>query len=280
MPLFRNAFVVGDPLVREPLVFVDIHCHLIPEIDDGAKTWDETLAMARMAVADGIGTIIVTPHQLGNFAHNQAATIRARTSELQEFLDRHQVPLSVLPGADVRIEADLAARISRGEVLSLADRRRHILLELPHEIYFPIDRLLVDLAGIGLVGILSHPERNSGILSQASVVRPLVAAGCLMQITAGSLLGAFGPDCQKLSDWLVEQGLVHFVSSDAHGAKSRRPLLRKAFDRVVELAGWETARNLCCRNPAAVAAGQQVVASCPPARTSRLGGWLGRKKAG
>lgn len=263
----------------EPLVFVDIHCHLIPGIDDGAKTWDETLAMARMAVADGIGTIIVTPHQLGNYSHNQAATIRARTSELQAFLDQHQVLLSVLPGADVRIETDLPARIGRGEVLSLADRCRHILLELPHEIYIPIDRLLADLATIGLVGVLSHPERNSGILTQPSVVRPLVAAGCLMQITAGSLLGAFGPVCQKFSDWLVEEGLVHFVSTDAHGSKSRRPLLRKAFDRIVELAGWETALDLCCRNPAAVAAGQQVVASRPPARTSRWRSWLGRKKA-
>ncbi len=272
--------MAGDAFVLEMPAFVDIHCHLIPGIDDGATTWDETLAMAQMAVADGIGTIIATPHQLGSFVHNQATTIRARTCELQGFLDQHQVPLRVLPGADVRIEADLAARISRGEVLSLADHRRHVLLELPHEIYFPIDRLLADLTAIGVVGILSHPERNFGILAQTGVVRPLVDAGCLMQITAGSLSGAFGPDCQKFSEWLVERRLVHFVASDAHGAKSRRPLLRKAFDRVVALAGRETALDLCCRNPAAVAAGHPVVAGCTQARTSRFGGWLGRKRAG
>jgi protein-tyrosine phosphatase len=272
--------MAGDAFVPKMPAFVDIHCHLIPGIDDGATTWDESLAMAQMAVADGIGTIIATPHQLGSFAHNQADNIRARTGQLQEFLDQNRVELRVLPGADVRIEPDLAARIRRGEVLSLADRRRHLLLELPHEIYFPIDRLLADLAAIGVVGILSHPERNSGILAQPSVVRPLVVAGCLMQITAGSLCGEFGPGCQQLSEWLVERRLVHFVSSDAHGVRSRRPLLRKAFDRIVELADRETALDLCCINPAAVAAGQQVVASYPPARASRLGSWLGRKKAG
>jgi protein-tyrosine phosphatase len=265
--------------VPQPDVFVDIHCHLIPGIDDGAKNWDETLAMARMAVADGIGTIVVTPHQLGSFSHNQAATIRARTTELQTFLEEHQIPLRVLAGADVRIEANLAARIVRGEVLSLADQRRHVLLELPHELYVPLDRLLADLAGVGLVGILSHPERNLGILAQASVVQSLTAAGCLMQVTAGSLLGGFGSASQKLSDRLIQQGLVHFISTDAHGPKSRCPSMRQAFDRVVELAGWETALDLCCRNPAAVAAGQNVAASRRMARPSRLGSWLGWKKA-
>lgn len=267
--------------MTKPEPFVDIHCHLVPGIDDGAKNWDETLAMARMAVADGIHTIVVTPHQLGNFSHNDAATIRARTSELQTFLERQQIPLRVLPGADVRIESDLAARIGRDEVMSLADRRRHILLELPHELYIPLDRLLSELAAQNMVGILSHPERNLGILEQPDVVRPLVAAGCLMQITAGSLLGAFGAESQKLSDWLVEQGLVHFVSTDAHGSKSRRPLLRHAFDRVVKLAGWETATALCCRNPSAVAAGEKVIPLRRATRAARprpargLSAWLG-----
>jgi protein-tyrosine phosphatase len=268
--------------VPQPEPFVDIHCHLIPGIDDGAKNWDETLAMARMAVVDGIGTIVVTPHQLGNYAHNDAATVRARTSELQTFLEHHRLPLRVLPGADVRIESDLAARIARGEVMSLADRRRHILLELPHELYIPLDRLLGELAAQDLVGILSHPERNAGILKQTSVVRPLVAAGCLMQVTAGSLLGAFGGESQKFSEWLIEQGLVHFISTDAHGPKSRRPLMRHAFNRVVELGGWETAIAVCCKNPAAVAAGQSVnarqnvAAPTRPRPASRLGTWLGR----
>jgi protein-tyrosine phosphatase len=270
---------LGDLIVRETPPFVDIHCHLIPAIDDGAKTWDETLAMARMAAADGISTIVVTPHQLGNYAHNQAAAIRARTDQLQSFLDEHRVPLRVLPGADVRIESDLAARIARGEIVSLADHQRHILLELPHEVYFPIDRLLTDLSAMGLVGILSHPERNSGILAQSCVARQLVESGCLLQVTAGSLLGSFGPVCQKFCEWLIEEGLAHFVSTDAHGANARRPLLQSAFRRVEELVGHDTAVDLCCLNPAAVAAGNCQLPDRSRPRSKGRHGIFGRKWA-
>src|SRR5688572_1974200 len=91
-------------IVENRETFVDIHCHLVPGIDDGAKTWQESLAMARMAVADGITTIVVTPHQLGTYAHNSGELIRHRTAELQQELDAHDIPLQVLPGADVRID--------------------------------------------------------------------------------------------------------------------------------------------------------------------------------
>ena len=148
--------------------------------------------MAEMAVADGIGTIVATPHQLGSHAKNSGDTIRAATVRFQQFLDGRRLPLRVLPGADVRIEPDLLPRIRRGEVLTLADRRRHVLLELPHDVYVPLERLLAELASAGLVGILSHPERNLGILNQPGVLRPLVERGCLLQVTAGSLTGAFG----------------------------------------------------------------------------------------
>jgi len=259
--------------------FVDIHCHLVPGIDDGSKNWEETLEMAYMAVGDGFRTMVVTPHQLGHFAQNTGDLIRARTAELQKFLNDQHVPLEVLPGGDVRIEAGMAAKLKRGEVMSLADKRKHVLLELPHELYVPLDRLLVELAGMGMVGILSHPERNEGVLNDPAVLKPLVDAGCLMQVTAGSVLGAFGPNVQKFSAGLIEQGLVHFISTDAHGTKSRRPLMKQAFDRVAELAGLETALELCCRNPGRVAQGKAVTPGRREVKSRSFGGWFGRKKA-
>jgi protein-tyrosine phosphatase len=265
-----------DPI--EP--FVDIHCHLVPGIDDGAKNWDETLAMARLAVADGIQTIVVTPHQLGSFSHNDGPTIRQRTEELQQFLSAEQVPLTVLPGADVRIEAGMVEGLRSGRVMSLADRRRHVLLELPHEMYMPLEHLLGELKAAAMVGILSHPERNRGILGRQRLIRPLVEAGCLMQVTADSLTGAFGSQVEQFACWLVSEGLVHFVSTDAHGVKSRRPLMRPAFDRVAELAGHELALELCCRNPAAVAAGRAVAAGPRKVRRPQAAGWFGWKRAG
>jgi len=265
--------------LETPLHFVDIHCHLLPDIDDGAASWDEALSMAEMAAADGISTIVATPHQLGNFAANRGDEIRARAEHLQGLLRQNKIPLKVFPGADVRIEPAMIGKIRAGEVLTLADRGRHVLLELPHEVYLPLDRLLADLKAAGLAGILSHPERNRGIMAQPGVVQSLVGAGCLTQVTAGSLVGAFGSRVRSLAERLVKQGLVHFVSTDAHSPRSRPPLLGEAFDRVVELAGGSLAEELFCGNPAAVAAGRAVMPGLRKAAKPARFGWLPWRKA-
>ena len=238
--------------------FADIHCHLIPRIDDGSQSWQQTLAMAAMAVADGIRTIVVTPHQLGSYSHNTGGAIRKRTAELDQFLREHDVSLRVLPGGDVRIEPGMIDKLHSGEVLTLADRRKHVLLELPHELYFPLDDLLDSLERAGITGILSHPERNQGLLKQPRLIEPLVDKGCLMQITCGSLTGTFGPASQKMAEWMLDQGLAHFLATDAHGPNARRPLMRLAFHRTVALVGEDTAIELCCRNPTAVINGQGI----------------------
>jgi len=238
--------------------FVDIHCHLLPGIDDGSTDWETTLAMAQMAVEEGTETIIVTPHQLGNFAHNRGDDIRRRTQELQQVLEQNGIPLQVLPGGDVRIEDGMLEQLASGEVLSLGDLRSHVLLELPHELYFPMEGLLAALERQGMTGILSHPERNRGLLREPNLLPNLVQNGCLMQVTAGSLMGTFGSSSQQLAEWMISQGLVHFVATDAHGIKSRRPLMQRAFERVEELGGKAMAQSVCIQNPSLVACGKQV----------------------
>jgi protein-tyrosine phosphatase len=257
-------------------VFVDIHCHLLPGIDDGAKDLDETLAMARLTVADGTSTVIATPHQLGNYASNRGDEIRRSVGELRRQLAARGIPLKVLPGADVRIEPGMSEGLASGEVLSLGDHRKHALLELPHELYLPLERVLSDLARRNMVGVLSHPERNEGIQRKPEIVGPLVEAGCLMQITAGSLCGSFGPDCQQLAESLLADGLVHFVATDAHGPRSRRPLMRRAYERVVELTDEATAVALCCENPALVAAGEDIPGGRRAQAKARRSWWTRR----
>jgi len=266
--------------VRSTPSFVDIHCHLVPAIDDGAKSWEESLAMAEIAVSDGIQTIIATPHQNGSYAHNRGDAIRQRVGELQRQLDHHQIPLRVMPGADVRIEDGMIAALRAGDVLTLGDLGRHVLLELPHELYFPLERVLDELAAAEMVGILSHPERNQGILKQPDLVASLFDYGCLMQITAGSLLGTFGKTCQEMSEWMLKRGLVHFIATDAHGPRARRPLIRRAFEYTAELVGEETALALCQDNPAAVAAGDDVHATPPRIKKFAMPRWFPWRKAG
>jgi protein-tyrosine phosphatase len=261
--------------------YVDIHCHLLPDIDDGSKSWDESLAMARMAVAEGTASVICTPHQLGSYAHNDGRTIRSRTGELQKLLQQQGVPLQVLPGAEVRLEASMIAQISCGQVLTLANRGRHVLIDLPHATYVPLAGVLQSLAEHGLTGILAHPERNQGLRRQRREIRSLVSQGCLMQVTADSLLGMFGPRCQRCAEQMLVDGTVHFVATDARGAKSRRPLLRRAFELVCELVGIDAAVELFCRNPACVVAGEDVPVRPPkPRRRIFLPNWFGRRRAG
>ncbi len=260
--------------------FVDIHCHILPGIDDGSPDWETSLAMARMAVEQGTRTIVATAHQLGNFAQNRGDTIRQLTELLQQLLDEQQVPLQVLPGGDVRIEDQMLALLGQGDVLSLADLRQHVLLELPHDLYFPLEGLLEDLQRAGMVGILSHPERNQGILRNPETVAPLVEAGCLMQVTAGSLMGSFGSQSQRLAERMLSEGLVHFVATDAHGITSRRPLMRRAFDRVVALTDEETAEELCSVNPGLVAQGKSVSAGRRAVPGKGWKQWFSRRKAG
>ena len=254
--------------------FVDIHCHLLPGIDDGAKSLEETLAMASIAVADGIETIIVTPHQLGSFVHNDGNSVRAKTSQLQQYFTAHQIPLRVLPGADVRIEEGMIEKLQRGDVLTLADRGKHLLLELPHELYFPLEPVLQAIRRLGICGILSHPERNLGLLKQPHLLAPLVEQGCLMQVTAGSLLGTFGKPSQDLAEWMLRERLVHFLATDAHSSKSRRPLMARAYERATELIGSEAASLLCRQNPAAVAAGRDVSLKLPGVPRKSSGTWF------
>jgi protein-tyrosine phosphatase len=182
------------------------------------------------------------------------------------------IPLTVVPGGDVRIDDNLPRRLADGEALTLGDHGRHVLLELPHELYVPLERTLEELRRAGIVGVLSHPERNAGLLANPQTAAELVDRGCLMQVTAGSFRGTFGPASQGMAEWMLAEGLVHFVATDAHGVTSRRPQLSPAFDRVAELAGESAAIELCSHNGAAVAAGRDVPAGRRPT-IARSAGW-------
>lgn len=262
-----------------PPTFVDIHCHMLPGIDDGARDHSESLAMALLAVDEGFDTVVVTPHQLGGYAHNHGDEIRVRAVELQEFFQSNGVPLKVLPGADVRIDDGMIEKLVSGEVLTVADHRKHVLLELPHELYLPLEPVLDALERRGMTGILTHPERNRGILNLPSLIKPLVERGCLMQVTAGSLMGTFGAASQAMAEQMCRRGLVHFLATDAHGPQSRRPKMLDAFARATELAGEKAAETWCCENPSLAAQGKAVTPGVVPVRAPKRSFWAFWKKA-
>jgi protein-tyrosine phosphatase len=241
---------------------VDIHCHLLPGFGDGAKTWEESLEMAQMAVSQGVRTAIATPHQLGMNEDNGSDKIREATRELQERLLQAGIPLTVLPGATLRVGLKLVDSVLAGAGMTMADMRRHVLVELPPDRCQGLEHVIESLRGERIVPILAQPERNQVLLAHPEKVPPLVHRGCLLQLTADSLLGTFGSAPKKMAEWLIECGLAHVVASDGHGASTRRPRMDEVYERLRKRFGQSLALLLCSRNPAAIASGRRV--TTPP----------------
>lgn len=237
-----------------PPGFVDIHCHLLPGLDDGPTHWDQTLNMARAAVEHGLVWVVATPHQGGRHTENTPQRIQSVLQEAKCKFEEHQIPLQIFAGADVRIDETLVERVQKGEVQPIAGGR-YVLLELPHDVYFPLDGLLNDLRRLGITGILTHPERNRAIMRRPELLNEVLQAGAFVQITAGSITGAFGAAVRRFSEELLLSGKVHVVATDAHGCHGRPPHLGEAHRQIARLVGREGADILCRRNPGRIVLG-------------------------
>jgi protein-tyrosine phosphatase len=244
-------------------LFTDIHCHLLPQIDDGPKDWEGSLAMARLAVANGIGTIVATPHQLGRYEKNSAEQILTLTAETQHRIAEASLPLTILPGADVRIQENLPELIQTGRALTVANQNVYLLMELPHEQVLPMGQLIYELQCQGITCILSHPERNQRLQKNPEILRPWVQQGCLIQVTAGSITGQFGREAERVSRLLLQKNLVHLVATDAHDATNRSPAWRPSFTKVYRYLGPRRAKKIFFDNPEAVVNGRPVDAPLP-----------------
>ncbi len=237
---------------------IDIHCHILPGIDDGPPEVGESVAMARTAAADGIRSIVATPH----FSYGEGPGIegieQARRA-LQERLKEEGVPLGLFRGADVRLTYELFGGIESGDIPTI-NGSRYFLLELP-EIIPPNADNFLHAAGIsGLVPVITHPERNYSILADPRKMDALRGAGALVQITAMSITGEFGMKIRGLSEALLRKGLVDFVATDAHGTGHRRPVLSAAYNHLSRLLDRTALRKIFFENPEAVLENREIKA--------------------
>jgi protein-tyrosine phosphatase len=231
---------------------IDIHSHILPGIDDGAPDMATSVAMARIAVADGITCMACTPHILPGMYENTAGGIRAAIAGLRAALAAAAVPLEIVPGADVHVAPDLADKLTTGVVPTL-NGSRYFLLEPSHAILTPrLEEFAERLIGAGFIPIITHPERLQWIRTSFSVIQGLNRLGCLMQITAGSVLGEFGKVPLYYSEKLLDEGRVDIVASDAHGTGRRRPTLTRARDAIALRVGEAEARAMVEARPGAV----------------------------
>ena len=261
---------------------IDIHTHILPGIDDGVSSDDEAVEFARVAVEDGTRTIVATPHCKEGFFFSDRATVLERVAALRDRLAAANVDVTLVPGAEVHVCADLVERIRDGRAPTLADNGKTLLLELSlSQHHVGLEDLVFQLKLAGIVVVFAHPDRIRYLQDDASRYEEVIRLGAYGQITTGSILGTFGETAREFSDELLRKGLVHVLASDGHNVRGRHPRMREARDVCAELVGEAYASAMTVDAPRALLEGDEPILpeiSVPRARSrgSFLSRWLRR----
>jgi protein-tyrosine phosphatase len=261
---------------------IDLHCHILYGLDDGPATIEESVQMCRMGYADGVRTVVATPHTLNESYQNDRLTILSKVQELKEALKqcglrnsefgvenlRSEISFhsalrtphsefEVLPGSDVHFCNELLSRLDQGWVTTVGDGKRFLIIELPPHTMPPRgEDLLFQLMARGIVPIISHPERHLWIMQRPERYYEMVRMGCLGQVTAMSLTGGFGPKIRRFAQKLLKKRLFHIIASDAHGINGRRPSLTLAIKEAERIIGKEVAQKMVNEYPRAILEGK------------------------
>jgi protein-tyrosine phosphatase len=222
---------------------IDIHCHILPGIDDGPDDIEESLEMARIASHDGITKIVATPHIKESL--HPAEFIREKVADLNDRLAELEIPVTIFQGADVSSQVDIS--FFRNYTIN---GTRYILIEFPH-IYLPRNskEILFSLITRGFQPIITHPERNLSVLNNPKALLEILDEGILIQVTADSITGRFGIDIQECAFYLLKKGTVDLIATDAHSSQRRRPILSAGVKKAAGLIGAKKAARLVEENP-------------------------------
>jgi protein-tyrosine phosphatase len=245
---------------------IDLHCHMLPGIEDGAADLEVALEMARLAVADGITVTACTPHIMPGVYGNTGPQIRAAIEAFSTELGKAGIDLKLVAGADVHLATDLVGGLRNGQVLTL-NNSRYFLFEPPHHVMPPrIEHAVFDIMTAGFHPVLTHPERLTWIEDHYDVMVRLAHAGVWMQITCGSVTGRFGRRPQYWADRMIDEGLVHILATDAHNLRNRSPSMAKSRDMVAERLGEDEATNMVVTRPRGILEDVDPSTMPPPVR--------------
>jgi protein-tyrosine phosphatase len=231
---------------------IDLHCHYLPGIDDGAQTLEESLALARAAVADGITHAVMTPHVHVGVYENRAASIKQAVETFRAALAEHRIPLAISAGGEVRIDSEIIELLAAGEIpfVGQLGGQRVMLLEMPHgQVPVGAERFTAWLLKQGVLPLIAHPERNKDVMRSLAKLDPFIEQGCKLQVTAGSLIGRFGDMAERRARELLDRGDIFAVATDAHNIDNRPPLMQAARTFLAADAGEAAATALTRGNP-------------------------------
>lgn len=233
---------------------IDLHCHILPEADDGSATEEESRMMAKIAVENGVNSIVMTPHcnvpgQFDNYADQQLAE---RFKSFTELLKKNDIPLNVYTGMEVYVTDDLPELIRQRKLITL-NRTRYLLMEFGFD--EPADymeRMLLTVKGIGLMPIIAHPERYYCVQDDNNILMRWANEGFVLQLNKGSLFGMFGRHAMNTAHWCLNEGCVHVIGSDAHSPYRRTPRLSDAWEYVADYNNPDIADLLLETNPMSI----------------------------
>jgi protein-tyrosine phosphatase len=255
---------------------IDLHCHILPGMDDGAVSMDESLAMCRQAAQDGIHTIVATPHTLDGVYVNPIFKVMEQVSVLNKALSEHDMRIRILPGSDVHLCGDLWRYVESGEAGTINNDKKYLLLELPVQFIPPgVKDEIFNLKVRGMTPIITHPERNLVIQKDSSVLYEAIGLGALSQMTASSITGWFGGAVKKCAETLLKRRMVHIIASDAHSSDRRPPLLSQSVEAASQILGnADEAEQMVVDAPERVVSGQALEVPEPlKEKRFRLGFW-------
>lgn len=217
---------------------IDLHCHILPGVDDGSPDIETSLKLAEVAVEQGITHMLLTPHHMDGDYLNHKADVIEKTTAFQKALDHNQIRLTVFPGQEVHITGELIQATDRDDILFADESNRYLILELPHnEVPEYTEKMLFALQTRGITPILVHPERNQGFMQDPDKLYEFVSQGCITQLTASSYVGVFGEHVQKFTEQIIDAGLGFVFASDAHNLKGRNFKMAQAFEKLEKNKG-------------------------------------------
>ena len=227
---------------------IDIHAHVLHGLDDGPDCLANSLKYVKKAYEEGITTIFATPHAMDGVYQCTPIQILFKCSLLTQELEKMDIPVSIRPGSEISLTHDTVSLYDKGNLMTLNNMETHILLELPPLFMMQgIIHIINQCADRGVTVIIAHPERNTTILKNMSVVSDLISAGALMQTTATSLTGGFGKRIKRFSEKMISNDVVSFVASDIH--PGRKFKMRDAYEKTCKLTSSKTAEKLFLKNP-------------------------------
>jgi len=233
---------------------IDVHCHILPEVDDGAKSWEIAREMCRMAAADGIEYVVATPHANDRFPFNRPFL----ATKLDQLRCIEATPRLGL-GCDFHLSYEnVQDALIRPEYYAI-EGTRYMLVELSNfSIPAQIEDTFSMMGAASITPIITHPERNPILQQTPQRILRWVEMGCAVQVTASALTGFWGDRVSRAAEWLFKRDAVHILATDAHDVEKRKPILSEGRDEVAALYGEDVARALVQENPKAIVSGQAL----------------------